>query len=69
MQSNRYLILEKSTDLGGTWQENIYPGVACDIPSHFYSYSFFPNSNWSREYSTGQEIQDYLKEVRIIYHR
>ena len=64
-QTNRYIILEKAKGLGGTWRENIYPGVACDIPSHFYSYSFFPNPNWSREYSTGREIFNYLNEVRF----
>ena len=43
-----YSILEKSNELGGVWRENIYPGCACDIPAIFYSYSFSPNSDWSR---------------------
>ena len=38
-----YVILEKGSGLGGTWKDNIYPGAACDVASHLYSYSFFPN--------------------------
>jgi len=57
----KYTILEKSADLGGTWFDNIYPGVACDVPSHLYSYSFFQNPNWSRAFSKGPEIFAYLQ--------
>ena len=53
-------IVEKNSDLGGTWHENRYPGVGCDVPNHFYSYSFEPNPNWSEYFSTGQEINEYF---------
>ncbi|MGI9344867.1 MAG: flavin-containing monooxygenase, partial [Gammaproteobacteria bacterium] len=54
-----FVILEKAQEVGGTWRENQYPGVACDVPSHLYSYSFEQNPEWSKTYSCGQEIQDY----------
>lgn len=57
----KYTILEKSANLGGTWYDNIYPGVACDVPSHLYSFSFFLNPSWSRMYSKGREIHTYLQ--------
>lgn len=41
------VIYEKNHDVGGTWLENTYPGVACDIPAHVYCYSFLPNTAWS----------------------
>src|SRR2546430_3065416 len=56
-----FLILEKASDIGGTWWENRYPGCACDIPSHLYSFSFEPSTNWTRMYPGQQEIHDYLK--------
>ena len=58
---NSFLILEKSSDIGGTWWDNRYPGCACDIPSHLYSFSFEPSSDWTRMYPGQQEIHDYLK--------
>jgi cation diffusion facilitator CzcD-associated flavoprotein CzcO len=60
-------VLEKAATLGGTWRDNTYPGVACDIPSHFYSYSFAPNPHWSQQYSPGHEIQAYLQRVAAEY--
>src|SRR5262245_62364135 len=54
---------EKADRLGGTWRENTYPGVTCDVPSHFYSYSFAPNPEWSRRFSPGAEIQAYFERV------
>ena len=57
------VLLEKAPRLGGTWRDNTYPGVACDIPSHFYCYSFAPNPQWSQQYSPGHEIQAYLERV------
>ena len=54
-----YSILEKSNELGGVWRENIYPGCACDIPAIFYSYSFSPNSDWSRFFAKQDEIKEY----------
>ncbi len=58
---NSFLLLEKSDDIGGTWYDNRYPGCACDIPSHLYSFSFEKSPEWSRMYPGQQEIHDYLK--------
>lgn len=58
-----FQILEKNTDLGGTWYENKYPGCACDVPSHCYQYGFAPYPLWSQLYSSSVEIHDYLKKV------
>jgi len=58
-----FVILERGGDVGGTWRDNIYPGVACDIPSHLYSYSFRPNANWSKFYADGSEILGYLRQA------
>jgi len=63
---NSFLIIEKSADIGGTWWENRYPGCACDIPSHLYSFSFAPSTEWTRMYPGQQEIHDYLK--RCVEH-
>ncbi|MCZ6709402.1 MAG: NAD(P)/FAD-dependent oxidoreductase, partial [Gammaproteobacteria bacterium] len=56
-----FVILEKADAVGGTWRENTYPGVACDVPSHVYSYSFELNPDWSHAYSEGREIWDYCE--------
>lgn len=56
-----FLILEKANRVGGTWRENTYPGAACDVPSHLYSYSFEPNPTWSRAYGGQAEILAYLE--------
>ncbi len=56
-----FLIIEKAADVGGTWWENRYPGCACDIPSHLYSFSFDRNPGWSAMYASQPEIQTYLK--------
>ena len=58
-----FTIYEKAERLGGTWRENTYPGVACDVPSHLYCYSFDPNPEWSHPYSPGDEIQAYFEGV------
>ena len=60
---NDFVILEKADSVGGTWRENTYPGVACDVPSHLYSFSFDLNPNWSHSYSSGGEIWGYCEEV------
>lgn len=60
-------ILEKSDRLGGTWRENTYPGVACDVPAHMYTYSFEPNPDWSHRYAHGDEIQEYFERVGRKY--
>ena len=56
-----FLIIEQADDVGGTWRDNRYPGVSCDIPSHLYSFSFRPNPAWSRVFAEGREIHDYLR--------
>ncbi|HJL76835.1 MAG TPA: NAD(P)-binding protein, partial [Acidimicrobiales bacterium] len=60
-------VYEKADRLGGTWRENRYPGVACDVPSHLYSYSFAPNPEWTHRFSPGPEIQEYLEAVAAEY--
>src|SRR3546814_10689074 len=50
------VILEKGDGVGGTWRDNAYPGCACDVPSHLYSYSFAPNPRWSRMFAGQPEI-------------
>jgi len=60
-------ILEKSEGVGGTWWSNRYPGCACDIPSHFYSYSFAPNPDWTRVYPQQAEILKYMERVADTY--
>ena len=56
-----YVILERATDLGGTWRDNSYPGCACDVESHLYSFSFALNPDWTRRFAPQPEIQAYLK--------
>jgi cation diffusion facilitator CzcD-associated flavoprotein CzcO len=56
-----FVVLERSDGVGGTWRHNTYPGAACDVPSHLYSYSFAPNPRWSRAYAGQAEILEYLE--------
>jgi cation diffusion facilitator CzcD-associated flavoprotein CzcO len=56
-----FVVLERADTLGGTWRDNRYPGAACDVPSHLYSFSFAPNPSWSRWYSPQPEIREYLE--------
>ncbi|MDQ6643183.1 MAG: NAD(P)/FAD-dependent oxidoreductase, partial [Chloroflexota bacterium] len=56
-----FVVIERAADIGGTWRDNTYPGCACDIPSHLYSFSFALNPHWSRTYSPQHEIRDYLR--------
>lgn len=62
-----FLIVDKADGVGGTWYWNRYPGAACDIPSHLYSFSFEPNPDWSRLYSGQKEILAYLERVFDTY--
>src|SRR5258708_4287148 len=62
-----FTILEGAERLGGTWRDNTYPGIACDIPSHLYSYSFEPNPNWSRFFGPQKEILSYLERCADKY--
>ncbi|WP_040869427.1 flavin-containing monooxygenase [Nocardia exalbida] len=64
---NDFLVLERGSDVGGTWRDNTYPGAACDVPSHLYSYSFALNPDWSRSFSKQGEIQQYIQDVSKRY--
>lgn len=55
-----FLLLEKGAEVGGTWRDNNYPGAACDVPSHLYSFSFEPRPHWSRKFAPQAEIHDYI---------
>ncbi|KIW11199.1 hypothetical protein PV08_10499 [Exophiala spinifera] len=61
-------IYEKNPEVGGTWYENRYPGCACDVPAHVYTYSFEPNPDWSQFYASGPEIQQYFVRFAEKYH-
>jgi cation diffusion facilitator CzcD-associated flavoprotein CzcO len=56
-------VYEKTDRVGGTWRENTYPGLSCDIPSRWYSFSFALNPDWTHRYSYGPEIQAYMERV------
>jgi cation diffusion facilitator CzcD-associated flavoprotein CzcO len=56
-------VFERGERLGGVWNFNTYPGLACDVPSHLYEFSFAPNAHWSRRYAPGPEIQAYIEHV------
>ncbi len=58
-----FLVLEAGGSVGGTWRDNTYPGCACDVPSHLYSFSFAPNPRWTRAFARQPEIRDYLEHV------
>jgi cation diffusion facilitator CzcD-associated flavoprotein CzcO len=58
-----FLVLERASDLGGTWRDNRYPGCACDIPSVLYCYRDEPKSDWTRAYAPQAEIWDYIRSV------
>jgi len=57
-----FTIVEKGSDLGGTWRDNKYPGAGVDVPNHLYAFSFAPN-DWSMYFALRNEIQDYLENV------
>lgn len=58
-----FVVLERAASVGGTWRENTYPGVACDVPSHLYGFAEHPNPDWSGVYARGDEIHGYLETV------
>ncbi|NKY29695.1 flavin-containing monooxygenase [Nocardia gamkensis] len=64
---SNYVILEREDDLGGTWHVNHYPGLAVDIASVTYSYSFEPNPHWSRLFAPGEELKKYAEHVADKY--
>ncbi|MFM7224435.1 MAG: flavin-containing monooxygenase [Actinomycetota bacterium] len=61
------VVFEKGDGFGGTWRENTYPGLACDVPSHLYSYSFALSPDWSHRFSPGPEIRAYFERVAAEY--
>ncbi|WP_256663444.1 NAD(P)/FAD-dependent oxidoreductase [Pseudomonas sp. C27(2019)] len=62
-----FTILEKAQDVGGVWRDNSYPGAACDVPSHLYSFSFAPNPEWTRIFASQAEIYSYLQQCAHQY--
>ncbi len=58
-----FVVLERATEVGGTWRDNTYPGAACDVRTDLYSFSFAPNPDWTRSYGTQPEILKYLKDT------
>ena len=62
-----FTVYEKADRVGGTWRENTYPGLCCDVPAHAYTYSFEPNPDWSRWLAPGAEVQDYFERVSEKY--
>ncbi|HUR41354.1 MAG TPA: NAD(P)/FAD-dependent oxidoreductase [Verrucomicrobiae bacterium] len=64
---DRFTIYEKASSLGGVWRENTYPGAACDVQSHLYSFSFDPHYPWSKAYGPQAEILDYIRQLSRKY--
>ena len=62
-----FVILEKAAEVGGAWRDNHYPGAACDVQSHMYSYSFEPKSDWTKRYAPWHEIQQYILDTTAKY--
>ncbi len=58
-----FTVFESADEVGGTWRDNTYPGLHCDVPSRFYSYSFRPNPEWSHLLPPGSEVQSYFRRV------
>lgn len=58
-----FVVIERGNALGGTWRDNTYPGVACDIPSHLYGFAAHPHPDWSQTFAPGAEIRSYLEDV------
>ena len=65
---HNFAVFEKDTGVGGTWRVNNYPGCACDVQSHLYSYSFEPNPNWTRMFAPQPEIRAYLEHCARKYN-
>src|SRR5919199_6083016 len=67
-----FVILERANDVAGTWRDNTYPGCACDVPSHLYSFGSGPNPDWSSTFSPQPEIHAYIRrfaqEQELIPH-
>ena len=63
-----FVLLERAASVGGTWRDNTYPGVACDVPSHLYGFADHPNPDWSGVFAQGDEIRRYLEQVAVSEH-
>jgi cation diffusion facilitator CzcD-associated flavoprotein CzcO len=63
-----FKLIERSDEVGGTWRDNTYPGCECDVQSHLYSFSFEAKADWSKKYSTWNEIRDYIIAVTDKHH-
>ena len=63
-----FTVIEQSDGVGGTWRDNVYPGAACDVPSHLYSFSFAPKTDWSRRFADQPEILAYAEDLVDRYH-
>ena len=61
-----FTVIERGSEIGGTWYWNSYPGIGCDVPSHLYSFSFYLKSNWTHFFSYGGEIHKYM--MSCFYH-
>ncbi len=61
--NDNFVLLEKAAEVGGTWRENSYPGAACDVQSHMYSFSFAPKADWTQRYAPWNEIQQYILDT------
>jgi cation diffusion facilitator CzcD-associated flavoprotein CzcO len=66
-RGDEVVVYEKADRLGGTWRDNTYPGLSCDVPSHVYAYSFELKGDWTRRFSPGAEIQGYFEGVAEKY--
>lgn len=64
---HNFVIFEGEDDVGGSWRTNTYPGCACDVPSHLYSYSFEPNPKWPEAYSRQEDIKQYIEHCAEKY--
>jgi len=62
-----FVVLERAGTIGGTWRDNHYPGCACDVPAHLYSYSFAPNPDWSSAFAPQPEIRAYIERCAARY--
>ncbi|MFJ6985010.1 MULTISPECIES: flavin-containing monooxygenase [unclassified Streptomyces] len=62
-----FVVLERADSVGGTWRDNSYPGCACDVPSHLYSFSFAPHPDWPRTFSGQEHIRAYLEHVADVF--
>jgi len=62
-----FTVIEQSEGVGGTWRDNVYPGAACDVPSHLYSFSFAPKTDWTRRFADQPEILTYAEDLVVRY--